>query len=454
MKFRELAIELGTLFNEAGFKIYLVGGAVRGALLKEEAKDLDFTTDARPEEIKAVVEDWADSIWVQGEVFGTIALLKDEWSIEITTYRADKYHTESRKPEVIFGTTLAQDLLRRDFTINAIAMSIPDFELIDPFDGVADLKDKTLRTPGTPELSFGDDPLRMLRAVRFIARYGLTPTDETLAAMSSMKNRLSIVSVERISDEFTKILLTDDPATAVRILVETGLMDFVIPEFSDLYRMDNIGHKNIYSHSLKVLNNAVGHEKKYGLDKDAVLRMAALLHDIGKLSTRKKEDGVVSFHAHEVVGARMARKRLRALRYSNDFIDAVGLLIKLHMRFFGFSDWSDAAVRRYVTDAGEELTRLIILTRSDCTTRVPSKAARLEKKMNALEWRIGKLREQENLSKIRPALDGKEIMGLLGLKPGPEVGAAYRFLMDIRMSEGEISKEEASERLLKWQKNH
>ena len=454
MKFRQLAIELGTLFNEAGFDIYLVGGAVRGALLNEDAKDLDFTTNAKPEEILPIVEDWADSIWRQGEVFGTIALLKNEWSFEITTYRADKYHTDSRKPEVIFGTSLTEDLIRRDFTINAIAMSIPDFELVDPFGGVKDIRDKILRTPSTPELSFGDDPLRMLRAVRFIARYSMTPTDELLAALSSMKDRLTIVSVERVSEEFNKVLLTDDPATAVRILVETGLMDYVIPEFADLYRMDNIGHKNIYAHSLKVLNNVISYEDRYNLGKDAVLRMAALLHDIGKIPTRKKEDGVVSFHAHEIVGARMARKRLRELRYSNNFIDAVCLLIKLHMRFFGFSDWSDAAVRRYVTDAGEELTRLIVLTRSDCTTRVPSKAARLDKKMNALEWRIGKLREQENLSKIRPALNGKEIMALLGLKPGPEVGAAYKFLMDIRMEEGEISKQEASERLLKWQENH
>jgi poly(A) polymerase len=447
--------ELGELFAKAGHELALVGGPVRDAFLGRPPGDLDLTTDAVPEKVLAITRKWADRTWAVGIEFGTVGLRKGEVVFEITTYRSEQYGPRSRKPDVRYGTSLEADLARRDFTINAMAARLPSYELIDPFGGLAALRERVIRTPGRPEDSFSDDPLRILRAARFAARLGFTVADDVLAAMSAQAPRLSIVSAERITDELTKLMLAADPAYGLGLLVGTGVADQVLPEISAL-RMEvdeHHRHKDVYEHSLTVLRQAIDLEPRYGLDSDLVLRLAAILHDIGKPKTRTMlPGGKVAFHHHEVVGAKMARKRLTELRFAKDVVADVSRLIELHLRFHGYGDgeWTDSAVRRYVRDAGPLLTRLHALTRADCTTRNARKAARLAAAYDALEARIEVLREQEELDKIRPELDGTEIMSLLGLKPGPLVGKAWNYLLELRLEEGALGRERVTAELLRW----
>jgi poly(A) polymerase len=449
------AAELGKMFARAGHELALVGGPVRDAFLGTRPGDLDLTTDAVPEKVQAIVAKWADKTWTVGIDFGTIGLRKGDTIFEITTYRSEEYGPRSRKPEVRYGTSLEEDLARRDFTINAMAARLPSYELIDPFGGLAALRERVIRTPGRPEDSFSDDPLRILRAARFAARLGFSVDGDVLAAMGAQAPRLEIVSAERITDELTKLMLTRDPAYGIDLLVRTGVADQVLPEVPAL-RMEvdeHHRHKDVYTHSLIVLKQAIDLEPRYGLSGDLVLRLAAILHDIGKPKTRTMlPGGKVAFHHHEVVGAKMARKRLAELRFGKEVIDNVSKLIALHLRFHGYGEgeWTDSAVRRYVRDAGPLLTRLHALTRADCTTRNPRKAARLAASYDALEARIEVLREQEELDKIRPELDGDEIMALLGLKQGPLVGKAWHFLLELRLEEGELGKERVTAELLRW----
>ena len=452
------AAELGELFARAGHELALVGGSVRDVFLGgRPVGDLDMTTDAVPERVLAITRKWADKTWTVGIDFGTVGLRKGETVFEITTYRSESYGPRSRKPDVTYGTSLEEDLARRDFTINAMAARLPSYELVDPFGGLAALRERVIRTPGRPEDSFSDDPLRIMRAARFAARLGFAVADDVLAAMGTQASRLQIVSAERISDELTKLMLTRDPAYGIDLLVRTGVEDQVLPEISAL-RMEvdeHHRHKDVYTHSLIVLRQAIDLEPEYGLSGDLVLRLAAILHDIGKPRTRTMlPDGKVAFHHHEVVGAKMARKRLTELRFSKDVVNDVAKLIELHLRFHGYGDgeWTDSAVRRYVTAAGPLLTRLHVLTRADCTTRNARKAARLAADYDALEARIEVLREQEELDKIRPELDGQEIMSLLGLKQGPLVGKAWNYLLELRLEEGELGRERVTAELLRWAK--
>lgn len=453
---RELADE----FASAGHEFYLVGGPVRDALLGRRSSDLDFTTSARPDAIEAILRQLTPAIWDVGRAFGTIAAQLREpdgtiWQVEVTTFRADTYVDHSRKPEVVFGEHLGGDLVRRDFTVNAMALDMATGELLDPFGGLIDLEDQLIRTPAAPELSFSDDPLRIMRAARFTSQLGFVPVPEVVAAMRQMAPRLEIVSAERIRDELSKLLLTDNPRPGLNLLVETGVAALVLPELPALKmeRDEHNHHKDVYEHSLTVLDQAIALEKARGHAPDIVNRLAALLHDIGKPKTRRFEaGGKVSFYNHDVVGAKLARKRLAALKFSNDQIAAVAKLIELHLRFHGYgeSQWTDAAVRRYVRDAGDQLERLHILTRSDCTTRNLAKARRLARAYEELEWRIDQLAEQEELDALRPDLDGQQIMALLDLKPGPVVGEAYRFLLEKRIEEGPLGEEKAREVLLAW----
>ena len=452
------AAELGELFARAGHELALVGGSVRDVFLGGRPEgDLDMTTDAVPERVLAITRKWADKTWTVGIDFGTIGLRKGDDIFEITTYRSESYGPRSRKPDVTYGTSLEEDLARRDFTINAMAARLPSYELVDPFGGLAALRERVIRTPGRPEDSFSDDPLRIMRAARFAARLGFAVADDVLAAMGTQASRLQIVSAERISDELTKLMLTRDPAYGIDLLVRTGVEDQVLPEISAL-RMEvdeHHRHKDVYTHSLIVLRQAIDLEPEYGLSGDLVLRLAAILHDIGKPRTRTMlPDGKVAFHHHEVVGAKMARKRLTELRFSKDVVNDVAKLIELHLRFHGYGDgeWTDSAVRRYVTAAGPLLTRLHVLTRADCTTRNARKAARLAADYDALEARIEVLREEEELDKIRPELDGQEIMSLLGLKQGPLVGKAWNYLLELRLEEGELGRERVTAELLRWAK--
>ena len=452
------AAELGELFARAGHELALVGGSVRDVFLGGRPEgDLDMTTDAVPERVLAITRKWADKTWTVGIDFGTVGLRKGDDIFEITTYRSESYGPRSRKPDVTYGTSLEEDLARRDFTINAMAARLPSYELVDPFGGLAALRERVIRTPGRPEDSFSDDPLRIMRAARFAARLGFAVADDVLAAMGTQASRLQIVSAERISDELTKLMLTRDPAYGIDLLVRTGVEDQVLPEISAL-RMEvdeHHRHKDVYTHSLIVLRQAIDLEPEYGLSGDLVLRQAAILHDIGKPRTRTMlPDGKVAFHHHEVVGAKMARKRLTELRFSKDVVNDVAKLIELHLRFHGYGDgeWTDSAVRRYVTAAGPLLTRLHVLTRADCTTRNARKAARLAADYDTLEARIEVLREQEELDKIRPELDGQEIMSLLGLKPGPLVGKAWNYLLELRLEEGELGRERVTAELLRWAK--
>jgi poly(A) polymerase len=451
-----VADELGALFAAAGHELYLVGGSVRDALLGLSAPDgdLDFATDARPEQVQEIVRGWADAIWDIGIAFGTVGLQRRGVRFEITTYRSEAYDRTSRNPEVSYGKSLDEDLSRRDFTINAMAVSVPQHVFVDLFGGLADLGAKVLRTPGSPEDSFDDDPLRILRAARFVAALGVTPEPSLVEAMRSRVARLSIVAVERIRDEFSKLMLTPDPASGLALMTDTGIADIVLPELPAL-RMEideHHQHKDVYVHTLTVLNNVRALESRLG-GPDLVTRMAALLHDIGKPQTRKTpRPGAVTFHHHEVVGASMTRRRLAALRYPKTFVDEVAKLVELHLRFHGFGrgEWTDAAVRRYATDAGPLLERLHVLVRSDCTTRNRRKAAMLAENYDHLEQRIAALREQEELDRIRPDLDGNEIQQVLGIGPGPLVGKAWKFLLEIRMNEGPLEPDEARKRLLEW----
>jgi poly(A) polymerase len=448
---------LADAFAGAGFELALVGGPVRDALLGRAVHDLDFTTNARPDDIARVVAPIADAQWDVGREFGTIAARVAGETVEITTYRADSYDGATRKPVVEFGDSLEGDLVRRDFTVNALALRVPQIALVDPSGGVEDLLARVLRTPIDPAVSFGDDPLRMLRAARFAAQLGFEVATETLDALGAMRETIGIVSAERIRDELVKLLNSDTPRPGLELLVHTGLAELVLPELPALQLEIDAEHrhKDVYEHSLTVLDQAIGyeHSRHPGAAPDTVLRLAALLHDIGKPATRRLEPGgAVSFYNHDLVGARMARKRLRALRFDNDTIAAVSRLIELHLRFFGYTDgaWTDSAVRRYVRDAGDQLERLHILTRSDVTTRNKRKADRLGFAYDDLEARIAALKAQEELDAIRPDLNGDEVMALLGLKPGPEVGRAMKFLMELRLDEGPLGAEAATERLRDW----
>ncbi|AWB90431.1 CCA tRNA nucleotidyltransferase [Homoserinimonas hongtaonis] len=449
---------LATAFHSAGYELALVGGPVRDAFLGRELHDLDFTTDALPDQILAIVAPLASAHWDIGRAFGTIGAVIDGHTVEITTYRTDAYDGETRKPEVEFGTSLEDDLVRRDFTVNAMALRLPEQKLVDPSGGMDDLLAGRLSTPSAPEVSFGDDPLRMMRAARFTSQLGFTVTDEVKEAMAALAERLSIISLERVSDELTKLMATDAPRPGIELLVDTGLAEQVIPEIPALRLQvdEHAHHKDVYEHSLTVLDQAIELEKQRatpGASPDVVLRLAALLHDIGKPATKRTEGGgVVTFHHHDVVGAKLAAKRLRALRFDKETISQVSKLIELHLRFFGYTEgaWTDSAVRRYVRDAGDLLERLHILTRADVTTRNRRKAARLARAYDDLEARIRVLSEQEELAAVRPDLDGEQIMALLGIRPGREVGEAYRFLLELRLDEGPLGEEEATRRLKAW----
>ena len=443
--------DLSDRFRSAGHTLYLVGGSVRDAIVadgdaapSDADHDLDFTTDARPDDIEALLRGWADAVWTQGKRFGTIACLRGDQKYEITTHRAEAYHPDSRKPEVAFGDDIEDDLARRDFTVNAMALRLPELELIDPFGGLADLAERRLRTPLDPEVSFADDPLRMLRAARFMAKLDLEPTDALVEAVKAGHQRLAIVSAERIRDELDKIMVVPVPSTALWFIVRTGLADDFLPELPGLaLEQDPVHrHKDVLGHTLAVVDKT---------SPDRLLRLAALFHDVGKPRTRAFADGGVTFHHHEVVGARMTRKRMQALRYPNDEVDLVAELVNLHLRFHTYRlGWTDRAVRRYVRDAGPLLDRLNELTRCDCTTRNAAKARALDRRMDELEVRIAQLRDQEELDAIRPDLDGAQIMEHLGIPPGRIVGEALGFLLELRMDEGPLGEEEAFRRLDRW----
>lgn len=473
------ALELGQRFASAGFELALVGGTVRDALLGRLSHDIDLTTDATPEQVLPLVKQWADAVWEIGREFGTIGLRKNGLTLEITTYRAESYDPASRKPQVIYGTSLLGDLMRRDFTINALAVRLPSLEFVDPGTGMDDLAAQILRTPGTPEQSFTDDPLRMLRAARFAAQLGFRVAPKVVQAMQEMRERLGIVSAERISDELSKLLLAPNPRQGLALLVQTGLAQQVLPELPAL-RLEideHHRHKDVYEHSLTVLEQGMAMEHRLPTafpdlpegatdeqrhaardpQPDLVLRLACLLHDIGKPRTRRYEpDGGVSFHHHDVVGAKMARKRLRALRFPNEVVDAVARLVELHLRFHGYGggQWSDSAVRRYARDAGPLLEHLHILTRADCTTRNQRKAQALQRTYDALELRIAQLAAQEELEAVRPDLDGNQIMAILGVPAGPQVGQAYKYLLELRLDHGPMSAEQAEQALRTWWANH
>ena len=453
-----LVDELARIFAQDGNELALVGGPVRDAFLARPHGDLDLATDATPERVQQITHGWADDAWAIGIKYGTIGLRKGDIHLEITTYRSERYEGTSRKPDVSYETSLVADLSRRDFTVNAMAARLPEVDLVDPFGGLSDLRDKVLRTPGKAEDSFNDDPLRILRAARFVAQLGLRPTPEVRAAMTKLAHRLEIVSAERISVELTKLLRADrpgSPSAGIDLLVQTGVADYFMPEVPRL-RLEvdeHHRHKDVYRHTLTVLDQAIGLEERYGLDRDLRLRLAALLHDIGKPSTRSLlPDGRVAFHHHDTLGAKLARKRLKELRFPDNVTADVAKLIGLHLRFHGYGtgEWTDSAVRRYVTDAGPQLARLHALTRADCTTRNKAKAQRLAGSYDALERRIDQLAKQEELKKIRPDLDGNAIMELLGIPPGPLVGRALAYLLELRMEHGPLGPERATQELLLW----
>ena len=452
------ATELASLFKSAGYKLALVGGPVRDAILGRLGNDLDFTTDAHPKDCEKILNKWADSVWDIGAAFGTVAGKKGEITVEVTTYRSESYDSSSRKPNVEFGKTIEGDLARRDFTINAMALELttPEPTFIDLFNGVADLQNKLIKTPGKAEESFSDDPLRMMRAARFMSQLNFEIDPSVLVAIKSMATRLEIISFERIRDEFIKILMSQSPRIGITVLVETGLTDYFLPEVPKLKLEidEHHHHKDVYEHSLTVLEQAIGLESR--LDgPNLTLRLAALLHDIGKPKTKQLiAGGGVSFHHHEVVGARMCKERMKKLRFDNHMIEDVSQLVFLHLRFHGYGsgEWTDSAVRRYVRDAGPLLTHLHLLTRADCTTRNKKKAESLAKTYDQLEERIALLMEQEELDKIRPDLSGEEIMQILAIKPSPTVGKAYDFLLELRLEKGPIGKEAATAELLTWWK--
>jgi poly(A) polymerase len=447
---------LAQAFKAQGFTLALVGGSVRDALLGRLGNDLDFTTNAKPQESKKILQSWAENIWDTGIEFGTVAGKRGETTVEVTTYRTESYDPESRKPEVVYGENIEGDLSRRDFTVNSMALELTEDKpkFIDPFNGIEDLSKKVLRTPTKAENSFSDDPLRMMRAARFASQLGFDIAPDVLVAMKEMASRISIISAERIREEFVKTLMSKNPRTGIAILVETGIADIVIPEIPKL-RLEideHHHHKDVYEHSITVLEQAIAHEDRLG-GPNLIIRLSALLHDIGKPKTRNLIDGGgVSFHHHEIVGARLAKQRLKALRFDSDTIEQVETLIALHLRFHGYGDgeWTDSAVRRYVRDAGDLLVHLHVLTRADCTTRNARKAARLAAVYDGLESRIGVLMQEEELSKIRPDLDGAQVMKLLGIKPSADVGRALDYLLELRLENGPLGPEKATEELMKW----
>ncbi len=450
---------LGDLFSSAGHELALVGGPVRDAMLGRAHNDLDFATSARPDDTERLLRSWSDAVWTMGRDFGTIGCRKGPWVVEVTTYRSESYDPASRKPSVDFGDTLEGDLGRRDFSVNAMAVALPRREFVDPYGGVVDLAHRLLRTPGRPEDSFSDDPLRMLRAARFAAQLGFAVDPGVVAAMSAMADRIDIVSAERIRDELVKLVLAPYPRAGLSLLVETGLAQRVLPELPALAleRDEHHRHKDVYEHTLTVLEQSIDQEGRLadltGGGPDLVSRLAALMHDVGKPRTRRfVEGGQVTFHHHDVVGAKLTRARLQALRFPTETIDAVSKLVELHLRFHGYGDgeWTDSAVRRYVRDAGDQLERLHVLTRADCTTRNQRKAERLRRTYDELEARIARLSEEEELAAMRPDLDGTQIMDALGIGPGPEVGKAYRFLLDLRLDHGPMGEDAARAALLDW----
>lgn len=470
---------LGRVFSDAGHQLYLVGGSVRDALLGVLGHDLDFTTSARPDETEKLMRTLTHEIWQTGKQFGTISANLDAkpapWQVEITTFRADSYHADSRKPDVKFGESVEEDLVRRDFTVNAMALDVSagttsGWRFVDPLGGLEDLADQVLKTPTKPQISFSDDPLRMMRAARFASQLGFQVSSDTRDAMKEMAERIDIISAERVRDEFSKLLLTDKPRAGLNLLVWSTLANYVLPELPAmrLARDEHMRHKDVYEHSLTVLDQAIALEKARDYvdgkpnpnhQPDLIVRIAALLHDIGKPNTRAFENGKVTFHHHDVVGARMVRKRLQALRYSKDIVEAVTKLTFLHLRFHGYAEgssggassgWTDAAVRRYVRDAGDQLERLHIVTRSDCTTRNQRKADRLRRAYDELEFRIDELMAQEELDAIRPDLDGNQIMEILDVGPGPVVGKAYQYLLSLRLNEGPLEPDAAKQALVDW----
>ena len=452
MRVSPVADELGKRFAAAGHEIHLVGGSVRDALLGKLGDDLDFATSAHPDETQRILSGWAEALWTTGIDFGTVGAARHGLRLEITTFRAEAYDRVTRNPIVNYGTNLLDDLKRRDFAINATAVSVPDHVFFDPYGGLADLSARVLRTPGPAEVSFGDDPLRMLRAARFASKLEFSVDPAVLAAMTAMAPDLDRITAERIRDEFSKLMLGADPITGLRLLVETGLADRFLPELSGLKLEidEHAQHKDVYEHTLRVVANAISLETD---GPDLTLRLAALMHDVGKPATKTiGPDGRVSFHHHELVGARMTKQRLKALRYPKDLISDVVELVALHLRFYGYGqgEWTDSAVRRYVTDAGPLLDRLHKLTRSDCTTRNRRKAATLSSNYDALEARIARIQAEEDLARVRPDLDGNAIMELLGLPPGPLVGQAWRHLKELRLDRGPLDHDEAVAALYAW----
>ncbi|MUM17093.1 CCA tRNA nucleotidyltransferase [Mycobacterium sp. CBMA271] len=452
---KKMLSELGALFDSAGFSLYLVGGTVRDALLGKLGTDLDFTTDAHPAQVQELVTGWAEAIWDTGIAFGTIGVARKGQRVEITTFRSDSYDQQSRNPDVVFGDTLEGDLVRRDFTVNAMAVKIgPDGpgEFCDPLNGLEALRAAVLDTPSAPEISFGDDPLRMLRAARFVSQLGFAVAPRVRTALTDMAEQLGRITAERVQAELDKLILGAHPVTGIDLLVDSGLGAVVLPEVGEMQLTidEHHQHKDVYRHSLTVLEQAIDLEDD---GPDLVLRWAALLHDIGKPATRRHEPaGGVSFHHHEVVGAKMVRKRMRALKYSKQMVEDVSQLVYLHLRFHGYGDgaWTDSAVRRYVTDAGPLLPRLNKLVRADCTTRNKRRAARLQANYDGLEERIGELAAKEDLARVRPDLDGNAIMELLGVPAGPIVGEAWRFLKELRLERGPLEHDEAIEALREW----
>lgn len=450
--------ELAELFAQAGHELALVGGPVRDAFLGVTPHDFDLTTSARPEETEALVKQWGGAIWDMGREFGTIGGRRDGEIVEITTYRTEAYDSSSRKPVVEYGDSLEGDLSRRDFTVNAVAMRLPELVLVDPFGGLDDLAQGVLTTPVSAQQSFEDDPLRIMRAARFTAQLGIDVSQEVMEAMGRLAKRLEIVSAERIRAELERLMISPFPRRGIELMVYTGVADYVLPEVSNLVEtVDEHGrHKDVYQHTLKVLDQAMDLETDADGEvpaPDFILRFAALMHDVGKPATRQFEPGgKVSFHHHEIVGAKMTRKRMKALKFDKATTNAVSKLVAEHLRFHGYGEqsWSDSAVRRYITDAGDQLERLHRLTRADCTTRNKRKANYLASAYDDLEDRIAQLREREELDAIRPDLDGEQIMELLELKPSPEVGRAYKYLLNLRMEEGPLGQEEATRRLLQW----
>jgi poly(A) polymerase len=448
--------QLAAAFKAAGFKLALVGGPVRDAILGRLGNDLDFTTNAKPAESKKILTSWADTVWEIGAEFGTIAARKGDIEVEVTTYRGESYEVDSRKPDVQFGENIEGDLKRRDFTINAMALELttepPTF--IDLFNGITDLQNKIIKTPGKAEDSFSDDPLRMMRAARFMSQLNFAVDESVITAIKKMADRLSIISAERIRDEFVKTLMSPNPRMGITLLVETGLADKFLPEIPKLKLEidEHHHHKDVYEHTLTVLEQAIALEER--LDgPNLTLRLAALMHDIGKPKTKELiPGGGVSFHHHEVVGSRMTKERLRTLRFDNHVIKDVAKLVFLHLRFHGYGngEWTDSAVRRYVRDAEDLLIHLHLLTRADCTTRNKKKAESLARIYDQLEERIVQLMMQEELNKIRPDIDGDEIMKILGVKPSPVVGEAYNYLLELRLEHGPLGVEKATQELLTW----